>query len=149
MKLASCAWFLAPLAILAISCSVSHNTYVRDALVRGDQAVVDKFTESALQTGLRVSRIELMDERAVASDVVIRLEYQPQAEVELGISVVADYFLCLLGALHQVSGQEILGKENCMVASQCDPCNSQVFPLSPGQRNTLRRFWTLRLTERP
>lgn len=136
-------WIIGLVSILCMAGCASTVT-IRNALVRGDQATVDRFVEDFLAGRASIDRAALQDEREAATDVVIRISDSNRVS-QYGVHLVSDVFMCLLQVKAKISTRDILNLSDdapdCRGEDTCEVCNSLVYPLSPQLRARLRNYW--------
>jgi hypothetical protein len=135
------------LALVTLSlyffCCGSATTEVRNALVDGRQEEVDRFVKEFAVGNRYVDPVALKDERAVATDVVMRID-GPNAAGQYRVALVSDFFLCLLQIKAGVESRDIVpmaSRTECSRDGSCEVCNSLVYPLPDDLRNRLREYW--------
>lgn len=91
------------IGLVSISCMAgcASTATIRSALVRGDQATVDRFVEDFLAGRASIDRAALQDEREAATDVVIRVSASNRVS-QYGVHLVSDVFMCLLQVKHRL-----------------------------------------------
>lgn len=139
-------WVLGLLAIGYLA-GCASTTPIRGALVRGDQAAVDRFVDDFLAGRASIDCAALQDEREAATNVVIRISDSTRVS-QYRVHLVSDVFLCLLQVKAKTSTRDILDVSDagdCRGEDSCEVCNSLVHPLSPQLRARLRDHW-LRVT---
>lgn len=141
-------WNLAAMAIAAgaFSCSQYHagETSLTEALLRGDQALVDEYTNAIVFAKAYVDARALDDDRPVSGYVVLRLSTDSYSR-QLRPERISEFLFCLLS--YQRSEQPSTSErfEECRNPTQCDPCNSGTYPLSDRVREFYREFWKQKL----
>jgi hypothetical protein len=136
--------WIARLVLTGCLAGCASTTTVRTALVRGDQQAVDRFVDDFLAGRLSIDRAALKDDRAAATDLVIRISDRTRAS-QYRVQLVSDVFMCLLQVKARRSTREILDlgddQYECRGEDTCEVCNSFVYPLSPQLRARLRDHW--------
>lgn len=144
---------LAAAAVLVLVSCASNATdrdivRVRTALAEGDQAVVDAFTSSFLDEPTMIPAAAVKDQRHVASHLIVRIGRDDGPIQQLGIAVVADFFLCLLEASHGVASEDAVPKihtdPRCSRDGDCEPCNSLTYPVPDDLREEIVSYWVAR-----
>lgn len=121
---------------------------VRTALAEGRQADIDAFTASFLSKPAPIPAAAVRDQRPVASHLIVRIGREGGPIQQLGVAVVADFFLCLLEASHGVDSEDAVPRihtdPRCPRDGDCEPCNSLTYPVPDDLRREMVSYWARR-----
>jgi hypothetical protein len=127
-----------------------HDTELTAALIRGDERRARKLTDDILSGKRSVVKAEVRDERAVATNVLLRTTYANR-DYQLGVNTVSEYALCILEIQNHTSSESILRivvpalQQQCSEKKPCEVCNAQAFPVNAEVKQHLIDYWVSKL----
>jgi hypothetical protein len=141
--------------LVLLALSACHQASPRDselatALLKGDEQRAQTLTNDIIAGRRAVTKTELMDERPVAPNVLLRTTSENR-DYQLGVGTVSEYALCVLQIRAHTSSANVLRvvapalERQCSAQRPCEVCNAQAFPVGAEVKRQLVSYWMSRV----